>query len=59
LNTIFERSKGHLIIFVAIAFISIFSRRRESLVVEELSARSIGRDSSPPLIGNGLSGEQA
>jgi transposase len=35
LNTIFERSKEHLIAFVAIAFISILSRR---LVAEELSA---------------------
>jgi hypothetical protein len=34
LNTIFERSKEHLIAFVAIAFISILSR----LVVEELNA---------------------
>jgi transposase len=38
LNTIFERSKGHLIAFVAIAFISILSRRLKRLVAEELSA---------------------
>jgi transposase len=38
LNTIFERSKEHLIAFVAIAFISILSRRLKRLVVEELSA---------------------
>ena len=38
LNTIFERSKDHLIAFVAIAFISILSRRLKRLVVEELSA---------------------
>jgi hypothetical protein len=38
LNTIFERSKEHLIAFVTIAFISILSRRLKSLVVEELSA---------------------
>jgi transposase len=38
LNTIFERSKDHLIAFVAIAFISILARRLKRLVVEELSA---------------------
>src|SRR5215213_3344490 len=38
LNTIFERSKEHLIAFVAIAFISILSRRLKRLLVEELSA---------------------
>jgi transposase len=38
LNTIFERSKEYLIAFVAIAFISILSRRLKRLVVEELSA---------------------
>jgi transposase len=38
LNTIFERSNEHLIAFVAIAFISILSRRLKRLVVEELSA---------------------
>src|SRR3954471_1366178 len=38
LNTIVERSKEHLIAFVAIAFISILSRRLKRLVVEELSA---------------------
>jgi hypothetical protein len=41
LNTIFERSKEHLIAFVAIASISILSRRLKRLkrlVVEELSA---------------------
>jgi transposase len=37
LNTIFERSKEHLIAFVAIAFISILSRRMRRLVTEELS----------------------
>jgi hypothetical protein len=37
-NTIFERSNEHLIAFVAIAFISILSRRRKRLIVEELSA---------------------
>jgi hypothetical protein len=38
LNTIFERSKDHLIAFVAIAFISILARRLKRLVVEDLSA---------------------
>jgi hypothetical protein len=37
LNTIFERSKEHLIAFVAIALISILSRRLKRLVVEEIS----------------------
>jgi hypothetical protein len=36
LNTIFERSKEHLIAFIAIAFISILSRRMRRLVTEEL-----------------------
>ncbi len=38
LNTIFERSKEHLIAFVAIAFISILSRRMRRLVTAEISA---------------------
>jgi hypothetical protein len=38
LNTIFERSKEHLIAFVEIAFISILSRRMKRLVVEEVRA---------------------
>jgi hypothetical protein len=38
LNTIFKRSKEHLIAFVAIAFISILSGRLKRLVAEELSA---------------------
>jgi hypothetical protein len=38
LNTIFERLKEHLIAFVAIAFISILSRRVKRLTTEELSA---------------------
>jgi hypothetical protein len=38
LNTIFERSKEHLIAFAAIAFISILARRLQRLVGEELSA---------------------
>jgi hypothetical protein len=38
LNTIFERSNEHPIAFVAIAFISILSRRLKRLVVQDLSA---------------------
>jgi Transposase DDE domain len=38
LNTILERSKDHLITFVAIAFISILTRRLKRLVTEDLSA---------------------
>ena len=38
LNTIFERSKDHLIAFVAIAFISILARRLKRLVTEEPAA---------------------
>jgi hypothetical protein len=38
LNTIVERSKDHLIVFVAISFSSILSRRLKRLVAEELSA---------------------
>jgi hypothetical protein len=38
LNTIFERSKEHVIAFVAIAFISVLSRRLKRLVIEEVHA---------------------
>jgi transposase len=38
LNTIFERSKNHLVAFVTIAFISILARRLKRLVAEDLSA---------------------
>jgi hypothetical protein len=38
LNTIFDRTKDHLIAFVEIAFVSILSRRLKRLVTEELSA---------------------
>jgi transposase len=38
LNTIFERTKEHLIAFVEIAFISILSRRLKRLVTEDLAA---------------------
>jgi hypothetical protein len=38
LNTIFERSKDHLVAFVAIAFISILARRLKRVVAADLSA---------------------
>ena len=38
LNTIFDRTKDHLIDFVQIAFISILSRRLIRLVNQEISA---------------------
>jgi hypothetical protein len=38
LNTIFERSKEHVIAFVAIAFISVLSRRLKRLVIKEVHA---------------------
>jgi transposase len=38
LNTIFERSKEHLIAFVAIAFISILARRQKRLITVDMSA---------------------
>ncbi|HET6233523.1 MAG TPA: transposase [Acetobacteraceae bacterium] len=38
LNTIFERSKDHLVGFVAIAFISILARRLKRIVAEDFSA---------------------
>jgi hypothetical protein len=38
LNTIFERSKDHLIAFVAIAFISTLARRLKRLVTVDMSA---------------------
>jgi hypothetical protein len=38
LNTIFERSKDHLVAFVTIAFISILARRMKRLVAKDLSA---------------------
>ena len=38
LNTIFERTKEHLVTFIEIAFISILSRRIKRLVIEEVSA---------------------
>ena len=38
LNAIVERSKAHLVAFVAIAFISILARRLKRLVVQECSA---------------------
>jgi hypothetical protein len=35
LNTIFERSKDHLIAFISIGFISILARRLKRLVTEK------------------------
>ena len=38
LNTIFDRTEGHLVAFIGIAFISILSRRLVRLVTQEISA---------------------
>jgi hypothetical protein len=38
LNTIVERTEGHLTAFIEIAFISILSRRLVRLVTQEISA---------------------
>jgi transposase len=38
LNTIFERTREHLVAFIEIAFVSILSRRIKRLVTEELCA---------------------
>jgi hypothetical protein len=38
LNTIFERTEGHLLAFIEIAFISILSRRLGRLVTQQISA---------------------
>lgn len=38
LNTVFERSKEHLIAVVQIAFVSILSRRLKRLATDVLSA---------------------
>jgi transposase len=38
LNTVFDRTKEHLIAFVEIAFVSILSRRLKRLVTEDVSA---------------------
>jgi transposase len=38
LNTIFERSKHHLVAFVAIAFISFLTRRLKCIVAGDFSA---------------------
>ena len=38
LNTIFERTEGHLVAFIEIAFISILSCRLVRLVTQEISA---------------------
>jgi hypothetical protein len=44
LNTIVERSKEHRIAFIAIAFISILSRRLKRLVIEEFSVCRLQTD---------------
>jgi hypothetical protein len=38
LNTVFERTEGHLVAFIEIAFISILSRRLVRLGTQEISA---------------------
>jgi hypothetical protein len=38
LNTIFERTEGHPVAFIEIAFVSILSRRLKRLATDELSA---------------------
>jgi Transposase DDE domain len=38
LNTIFERTEGHLVAFIEIAFISILSRRLARLATQQISA---------------------
>ena len=38
LNTIFERSKEHLLAFIALAFVSILSRRTRRIIAEEPGA---------------------
>jgi hypothetical protein len=38
LNTIFERTKEHLVAFIEIAFVSILSRRLKRLATDVLSA---------------------
>jgi transposase len=38
LNTIFERTKEHLVAFIEIAFVSILSRRLKRLATDEFSA---------------------
>jgi hypothetical protein len=38
LNTIFDRTKEHLVAFIEIAFVSILSRRLKRLAIDEVSA---------------------
>ena len=38
LNTIFDRTKEHLVTFIEIAFVSILSRRLKRLAIDEVSA---------------------
>jgi transposase len=37
LNTIFDRTKEHLVAFIEIAFVSILSRRLKRLAIDEVS----------------------
>ena len=41
LNTIFERTKEHLVAFIEIAFVSILARRIKRLAIDEVSAGSM------------------
>jgi hypothetical protein len=38
LNTIFDRSKEHLVGFIEIAFVSILARRLKRIEIDEVSA---------------------
>ena len=38
LNTIFDRTKEHLVAFIEIAFVSILARRLKRLAIDEVSA---------------------
>jgi hypothetical protein len=38
LNTIFERTREHLVAFIEIAFVSILSRRIKRLVTDKVAA---------------------
>ena len=56
LNTIFERSKDHLVAFVAIAFISILARRLKRIAAEDFSARHLQTDTDIPCRAHGHGG---
>jgi hypothetical protein len=38
LNTIFDRTKEHLVAFIEIAFVSILSRRLKRLAIDDVNA---------------------